>query len=462
MGQYDYSDDESVDFGFTGDAWTTAPTDHGTVADVPTNRHATETAEKLTPRQLLKDVHTGRGTSSGRSSHKDVDPGGSDDSSSDSSQSGMSSGRSNSSKRRRRRKQRRPRRQKHDPSWDTFGGRNQFRSKRQIEEDRHRQGFVRGTFWMKHDFNFEDMLTHPDTHLHLPWRAHRDGYGEVLCHPVHVARQFADGELFLSNFNRLPMHTEIYNAQKAHAQFLKTFPAFRRGTSLSAYCYEIVHYSLQFGHYVPPPFTLTSDSDLGILFSELPRRYQVYSLQTTRGLLAEAFKCSHVKLVTLDSISAVIVGNDGYQIYRDLVALSGQPQLDSYARTPTMPRQTVDQSIIDHIANWEIYLDQLLMHGTWLADRYVVDMFHQTAHALIQDHFTSNLMSMLDRECRDINKPLPNKFYPHRLRSTMLLIACGRSPEQSLPPCTLRIQRGQQLPDIHQDHHQDRVARTCP
>ena len=286
LGRYDYSDDESVDFEFAGTDRHEETTDTGTAQGRTANATAADPARKPTPRQLLKDMNTGRSQRGSRTSSKDVDRGGSDDGSSDSSQSGTSSGRSNSSRRRRRRKQRRSRKKKgNDPSWNSFEGRDKFarrRSKREIESARRRQGFIEGSSWMWHTFAFKDMVAHPDTHLHMPWTAKRDGYGEVLCHPVHVARQFADGELFLSNFNKVPNQTDLYQAQKAHSTFIRNFPVFRRGTSLSAYCYEVTNYALQYGHYVPPPFTLTSDNDLGILFEELPAIHQSYSLQTTK------------------------------------------------------------------------------------------------------------------------------------------------------------------------------------
>jgi hypothetical protein len=86
------------------------------------------------------------------------------------------------------------------------------------------------------------MLIDPDTHVQLPWLAAHPTHGRVLCHPVTVARQFADSELFLSNFNRVPKQTDLNQAQKGHAAFVKMFPVFQQATSLITYCYEIVRY----------------------------------------------------------------------------------------------------------------------------------------------------------------------------------------------------------------------------
>jgi hypothetical protein len=105
------------------------------------------------------------------------------------------------------------------------------------------------------------------------------------------------------------------------------FPVFQQATSLVAYCYEIVSYSVNFGQYVPPPFTVTVNKPLGTLFVSLPSIYQTYSLQTTSGALAEAFKNPKTKLVMLDSFKSIITGSDGYYMFCDLVALSGQPSL---------------------------------------------------------------------------------------------------------------------------------------
>jgi hypothetical protein len=57
-------------------------------------------------------------------------------------------------------------------------------------------------------------------------------HGHMLCHPVNVARHFADSELFLSNFNRIPQQTDLNQAQKGHAAFAKMFPVFQQATSL--------------------------------------------------------------------------------------------------------------------------------------------------------------------------------------------------------------------------------------
>jgi hypothetical protein len=84
------------------------------------------------------------------------------------------------------------------------------------------------------------MLIDPDTHVHLLWLATHLTHGHMLCHPVTVARWFADSELFLSNFNRVPPQTDLKQAQKGHAAFVKMFPVFQQATSLITYCYEIV------------------------------------------------------------------------------------------------------------------------------------------------------------------------------------------------------------------------------
>jgi hypothetical protein len=150
--------------------------------------------------------------------------------------------------------------------------------------------------WMHYLFVLSWMLFDPDTHVHLPWLAAHPTHGHMLCHPVNVAREFADLDLFLSNFDRVPQQTDLNQAKKGHAAFKKPFPVSQQATSLIAYCYEIVSYSINFGHYVPPPFTITVNEPLGTLFVSLPSIYQMYSLQITSGTLTEAFKIPRAKL----------------------------------------------------------------------------------------------------------------------------------------------------------------------
>jgi hypothetical protein len=171
----------------------------------------------------------------------------------------------------------------------------------------------------------------------------------MLCHPGNITCQFADLELFLLNFNRVPQQTDLNQAQKGHAAFVKTFPVFQQAMYLIAYCYEIVSYSVNFGYYVPPPFTITVNKPLSTLFESLPHNYQTYFLQMTSGALAEAFKNPKTKLNMLDSFKSIVTGSDGYLMFRDLVALSGQPSLDPYPMLPPAPLQMVDQSILDHL-----------------------------------------------------------------------------------------------------------------
>jgi hypothetical protein len=111
------------------------------------------------------------------------------------------------------------------------------------------------------------MLIDPDTHVHLPWFAAHPTHGCMLCHPVNVAREIADSDLFLSNFNRVPQQTDLNQTQKGHAAFVKMFLVFQQATSPIAYCYENVSYSVNFGQYVPPPFTVTVNEPLGTLFA---------------------------------------------------------------------------------------------------------------------------------------------------------------------------------------------------
>ncbi len=67
------------------------------------------------------------------------------------------------------------------------------------------------------------MLIDPDTHVHLPWLAAHPTHGCILCHPVNVAHQFADSDLFLSKFNWALQQTDLNQAQKGHAAFAKMF-----------------------------------------------------------------------------------------------------------------------------------------------------------------------------------------------------------------------------------------------
>jgi hypothetical protein len=166
----------------------------------------------------------------------------SDDSSSDLSSGRDSARHSVSSHRHRRRKQHRSKGCL-DPPWDRFGDQNKFshcKSKREIESGRRKKGFVKGTKWMHYLFVPSRMLIDPDTHVHLPWLAAHLTHGHMLCHPVTVTCQFADLELFLLNFNRVPPQTDLKQAQKGHAAFVKTFWVFQQATSLITYCYEIV------------------------------------------------------------------------------------------------------------------------------------------------------------------------------------------------------------------------------
>ena len=448
LGQYDCSDGESVDyeFGFAGEDQREEKADV-TFDDEPTAATENGTVDGTTGRpdsgQLLQEMHA-RSSVGSRSRMSSRAPGGgsSGDDDTDSSSGDDSSDDSFSSRRRRRHSRKRRSKKRSDPSWNTFGQRGQYthrKSKRQIEQERRKQHHVKGKSWWQYLFEPDNMRTNPDTHLHLPWTATRTGYSEkVLCHPIAVAIRFADAELFLSNFNRIPQQADLNQAQKGHAAFVKNFPTFRAGSSLSAYCYEIVNYSLQYGHYVPPPFTLTAEEVYGKLYPKLPAVYQDYARQTTSGALAEAFKNPKTKLITLESLAPVVVGTDGYQIYSDLVALSGQPQLDRYAQPPERPKQTVDQSLLDHVSNWEEYIYKMLMHGSWMSDRAFVEQLHQTSHHVTQTQFTDNLIQQMKLECRDINMPLPREYHPGAIRTTLTLLSRGRYDNMKLAGMSVR------------------------
>jgi hypothetical protein len=260
----------------------------------------------------------------------------------------------------------------------------------------------------------------------------------MLCHPVNVACQFADSELFLSNFNRVPQQTDLNQAQKGHAAFVKTFPAFQQATSLIAYCYEIVlQYQLRplcptaFYHYRQraPWHSLREPAEhlSDILLADDKWR-----------TLAEAFKNPKTKLIMLDSFKSIVAGSDGYRMFCNLVALSGQPSLDPYATLPPAPLQTVDQSILDHLHNWELYLDKLLTHGQWLSDRYFIESFHTSAKPEMRTKFTAQLRNDMKSDCPDIDKPLPAKYYPHNLRTAFVMIARGEYGDQKVASMSVR------------------------
>jgi hypothetical protein len=321
------------------------------------------------------------------------------------------------------------------PPWDRFGDWDKFshrKSKREIKSGCCRKGFVKGMMWMHYLFVPSLMLIDPDTHVHLPWLATHPTHGHMLCHPVNVAHQFANLDLFLSNFNRVPQQTDVNQAQKGHAAFVKTFLVFQQATSLIAYCYEIVSYNVNFGHYFPPPFTITINEPLGTLFVSLPSIYQTYSLQTTSGTLAEAFKNLKTKLITLDSFTSHVTGSDSYCMFRNLVALSGQPSLDPYATLPLAPLQTVDQSILDHLHNSKLYLDKLLMHGQWLSDQYFIESLHTSAKPEMWTKFMAQLWNDMKSDCLDIDKPMPAKYYPHNLWTAFVMIVRGEYGDQKV------------------------------
>ena len=137
LGQYDYSDEESVDFefGFTGEDRREEKADV-TFDDEPTAATGNNTfdgaAGRSAPRQLVQGMPPSKSRTSGHA------PGGgsSDDDSSNSSSGADSSDDSFSSKMRRRRRRKRRSKKPLDPSWDTLGARGQCthrKSKREIE-----------------------------------------------------------------------------------------------------------------------------------------------------------------------------------------------------------------------------------------------------------------------------------------------------------------------------------------
>jgi hypothetical protein len=68
-----------------------------------------------------------------------------------------------------------------------------------------------------------------------------------------------------------------------------------------------------------------------------------------------------------------------------------------------------NQSILDHLHNWELYLDKLLMHGQWLLDQYFIESLHTLAKPEMCTKFTAQLQNDMKSDCPDIDKPLPAK-----------------------------------------------------
>jgi hypothetical protein len=83
----------------------------------------------------------------------------------------------------------------------------------------------------------------------------------------------------------------------------------------------------------------------------------------------------------LVSFKSIVTGSDG-------CALSGQLSLDQYAMLPLAPLQMVDQSILDHLHNWELHLDKLLLHGQSLSDQYFIESLHTLAQPDMWIKFT--------------------------------------------------------------------------
>jgi hypothetical protein len=221
--------------------------------------------------------------------------------------------------------------------------------------------------------------------------------------------------------------TNLNQAQKGHAAFVKTFLVFQQATSLIAYCYEIVHYHVNFGHYVrAPSFTIAVNEPFCTL------------LQTTSGALVEAFKNPKTKLVMLVSFKSIVTGSDEYRMFRGLCALGGQPSLDPYATLSPAPLQTVDQSILDHLHNWELYLDKILMHGQWLSDQYFIESLHTLAQPDMRIKFTAQLWNDMKSDCPDIDKPLPAKYYPCNLQTAFVMIARGEYGDQKVASMSVR------------------------
>jgi hypothetical protein len=212
LGLYDCSDDASDEFVFSGGTLDDGgnPLEMKTAAQPPDRSGACSDAHIASQdtRRQLQDTGS---LSNGRNNNATMgssgfDGGSSDDSSSDSS-SGRDSARHSVSSRRRRRRKQRHSKGHSDPPWDRFSDQNKFshrKSKRQIESGCRKKDFVKGMTLMHYLLVLSRMLIDPDTHMHLPWLATHPTHGRMLCHPVTIAHQFADSELFLSNFNRVP------------------------------------------------------------------------------------------------------------------------------------------------------------------------------------------------------------------------------------------------------------------
>jgi hypothetical protein len=216
LGLYDCSDDASNEFVFSGGTLDDGgnPLETETAAQPPDRSGAADArfASQHARRQPQDTVSVSNGCNNNATMGSSGFGGGSSNDSSSDLSSGRDSARhSVSSRRHRRRKQHRSKGCS-DPPWDRFSDWNKFshrKSKREIKSGRRKKGFVKGTTWMHYLFVPSRMLIDPDTHVHLPWLATHLTHGHMLCHPVTIACQFADLELFLSNFNRVPPQTDL-------------------------------------------------------------------------------------------------------------------------------------------------------------------------------------------------------------------------------------------------------------
>jgi hypothetical protein len=106
----------------------------------------------------------------------------------------------------------------------------------------------------------------------------------------------------------------------------------------------------------------------------------------------------------------------GYQALYDLAVNAGHPLLQTYPSFPQEPQQSADCCLGDHILHWMTYVQDMALRGTHLSDRYFLEQFGRSLHAVLRP-----FALYLDHEANrfPVGTMLPHSLAPHRLLSKL-------------------------------------------
>ena len=254
----------------------------------------------------------------------------------------------------------------------------------------------------------------------LPWEFPRLEVGSTINYPVSFRAILFQKDPFLATFQRTLLGTEGAITLR---EFTSGFLSLRKDATkgdIFEFLNHVGLYCKGAGIYVPPIHTYVQESAYGSWWPDVPDHFKG-NLELYDVILKNVLSSKTAGLMYTSEVSHLTSEDSGYRILWWLAYHADHPTLIPGLAHLEVPTQGKEEALITYRKRWEHYLHVSMIKGTFLSDRYFLEVFVSGMNSV----YNGNLKPLLLHSVRrvPVNAPVPPHMAPENLLEYLCQLA---------------------------------------